>query len=103
MVQMIREYKNYRESVEVITTLFYQQNHKVGFEKINDLLIIISNLITRVVEYQQRENLKLINDEDLNSHLTKIMLAIEKKDIVVLSDLLRFEFMEYLENSLKIK
>lgn len=76
--------------------LFYQQKNKEGFQKLDATLNILMQTLGEIISYQTVHNQKLIEEQILNAVLSEAMAAIEKRDTILLSDLLIFEINQLL-------
>ncbi|ROR31544.1 hypothetical protein EDD66_101161 [Mobilisporobacter senegalensis] len=90
------------QSINQTTELFYQQKTKEGYEQLENTLILLSNTMNSVFSYIKEGNDIGINENELVQLLSDAMNAMEKKDIILLSDILQYELKELFENILQV-
>lgn len=87
------------ETIRIIddnTDLFYQNKIDEGYKYLDKTLIKISDIIEEVIEYQKQSG-EDIHGEKIVGILTEAMKALEKKDALLLADILQYELKEILE------
>lgn len=94
--------KNYNCSlmeaeIDEIVNLFYRQQEDEGFtalnklwDKLEEIIIVLSSINL------PDERSKAISE--INDLLARLLTAIEKKDIIIITDILKYEFINYLRN-----
>ena len=91
-----------RKAVEHTADLFYQQKNPDGYTELN---LTITKLMAVVDELMHRQTIDneslIIVDQTLNSALAKAMEAIERKDTILLADILAFDIDKKLKESLE--
>ncbi|MGB8454209.1 MAG: hypothetical protein WCD89_17995 [Anaerocolumna sp.] len=84
-----------------ITELLYQQKAKEGYALLNNTIGKIMNIIDSI--YQLRiEREILFDDNRMINNLKTAMEAMEKKDNVMLADILSYEIAEQLKESIEL-
>lgn len=87
-------------AIESNTVLFYQQKPQEGFRQLDTTLSILMDTVNKILKYQSGKEEKIFEDQIFNAVLAEAMKAIEKKDIVLLADILIFEVSELLQESM---
>lgn len=87
------------ESIEELTTLFYQQKVDEGYQKLDSTLTYIAEAIDYSYKYNS-ETMNYINEMQII--LNKAVISLEKKDTILLSDILNYELKGVLETVLII-
>lgn len=89
-------------SLEKLTVLFYQRNNDEGMKELNPILNQIFN-VTEELTYLKTQNEKLTIDiNKINECLNSALNALQQKDTIMFSDVLRFELMPELEDIKRI-
>lgn len=78
------------QSIEYVANLFYQNKHKLGYEELEKLLILIEDTLVKV--YQSNE--LIVNESNILGILKDAMIAMEQKDTLLLADILEYELKE---------
>lgn len=82
--------------IDLNTDLFYQNKIDEGYKKLDNTLVKISDAIEEVIKYQENSG-QDIQGEKIVGILTEAMDALEKKDTLLLADILQYELKELLE------
>jgi hypothetical protein len=82
--------------IELNTDLFYQNKIDEGYKYLDSTLVKISVAIEEVIKYQENSG-QDIQGEKIVGILTEAMDALEKKDTLLLADILQYELKELLE------
>ena len=84
-----------KEKIENVTDLFYRQLNDLAYNKLNELLVGITELI---------KNLEAIDSDyskgviiDLTSILMQCLEAMENKDTVLLADIMQYDLTEKID------
>lgn len=78
------------EEIDEITNYLYQQKQTEGYEKLNTVLVKIMNVIDEIFQYKVNNEIQF-DEKQFLAKLTEAMAAMEKKDMVLLSDILDYE------------
>lgn len=83
--------------IDEIVNLFYKQKEDEGFTALNKLWDKLEEIINALSSLNfPDERSKAISE--INDLLVRLLTAIEKKDIIIITDILKYEFMNYLRN-----
>lgn len=88
------------EQIEELTNCFYQQKIEEGYEKLDNLYPFLLSIIDELNKLNELEN-KNEFSENLSNILNKLketMLALENKDIILLSDIMKYELLNEFNN-----
>lgn len=83
--------------IEQTTTFFYQQRNQEGYQLMNNMLNTMMQTINTLYTLKAKDNQINIDEETINVILGKAMQAIEQGDLILLSDILVFEFSNILK------
>lgn len=100
---MSQERKAVETAVEVIrenTELFYQQKAAEGYAKMENTLAAILQAVDILHEYKNAHEGFRLEEERIAASLTEALQAMEAGDTVLLSDILEYDFVEYLQELL---
>lgn len=86
-------FKHIEKSIYKTTELFYQNKIEEGHKLLDLTIQTILDGIDEIYRLYQGLNLR-VDDGTLNNILMKAMTALEAKDFVLLSDILRYELLE---------
>lgn len=93
--------KALQESVDAVikkidenTNLFYQNKKNNGYEKLNETLRLISDVIDDILSYEHKLLGKKVSEKKLVEILSDAMTALEKRDELLLSDILQYDLKE---------
>lgn len=102
MIECVEILNNAIESIDEVSVLYYQQNTQEGHTKYQDTLTHITSAIDSIFKYKN-EIRGLGNYESIIiSILYNAMNAMEINDTILLSDILRYELKEELQNAIKL-
>jgi hypothetical protein len=79
------------QMLEKTSNSFYRQQNQDGFQSLDKTLQLLMQLITEISAYKTDGIMDATNENRLNMLLGQAMSAIEKKDMILLSDLFTFE------------
>lgn len=82
-------------SIQEVADLLYQQQMTEGMQKLNDLLIEITELSGLLIE-KTREETKDFDEQKFLTTLTEAMEALKESDYVLLADILQYDLLEQL-------
>jgi len=86
------------DSIDKVTKLFYQQKREEAYDQLDSMLV---SLIKTTDILGKNKEIHDYNENEINIGLTKAMRAMEDKDYILLSDILRYEIMEILKKVAK--
>ncbi len=92
-----------KETMDVIdemTTYFYQQQDELGYVKLDIALNHIEGILVKLIEMKQQNVIELEEAVILNN-LNNAMVALGKKDTILLSDILKYEVYQQLQTVLE--
>lgn len=96
---------NVIKSIDENTNLFYQNKKNKGYEELNDTLLLISNLIDEILSYEEKTIGEKKSEIKFIEILSEAMKALEKRDELLLSDILQYDlkemFVQYRESLMK--
>lgn len=98
MENLIKQIEETLNIIEQTTTFFYQQRNQEGYEQMNNMLNALMQTINILYTLKAKDNQINIDEEKINMTLGKAMQAIEQGDLILLSDILIFEFAYILKN-----
>lgn len=84
---MYESLETFQELIEQICYSFYRYEIKVGMSKLETLISQITDIISK----SKLEETLL---ERINKLLQIVLLAVEKKDFLIVADLLKYELLE---------
>ncbi len=91
-MESIKEsYISLEKKINDVITDFYEQNPKSGFSKLDLVIEKILLLINQI--RQENENTYKENERELNDLFQEIMAALGNKDVILISDLLKYELL----------
>lgn len=88
-------FHNTGNSIDEVVNCFYQQNNKDGFEKLDNVIVNISNLTLQILQAVAGTDDQVVIERDINNLLIQLMNAMENLDVVLISDLLKYELLVY--------
>jgi|SRR5690606_22841012 hypothetical protein len=83
--------------IDTTTELFYQNRQQEGFEALFEIINLLSVIIDKIGKDQADGHAIPLQTEKLNGILLEALGALEQKDTVLLSDILKYELVEALE------
>lgn len=83
--------------IKAVTDAFYKQDTAAGYRSLERGLGAIDNAVNAIFEYKKQNNKAEIDTDIITATLKNAMEAIEKKDSILLSDILNYELTEQLE------
>lgn len=85
------------EELQEIAKMFYQGNSNQGFEKMEEATSKILTMVDGLVQLSTMDSTKVKLDMNfINAALTEILNCCEKKDGILIADLLTFELLDYI-------
>lgn len=82
-------------AIDEIVSCLYRQEESEGFNKLQILLPAIENTIENHLQTGNED--KSVVSEKINSILLQLLSAMEKKDIIVMADILKYELINCLK------
>ena len=89
--------KTIKDMIEVVSNLLYQQNLNEAFSKFIVLLNELSTLYTHLFNQENADVLSNFDQNQLISSLNEAMNALEKRDDVLLADILNYDLTNFLD------
>lgn len=83
--------------INEIVNLFYRQKEDEGFTELNKLWDKIEEFIN-YLNSDKLESRKVEATAGINEILVRLLSAIEKKDIIIITDILKYELLNYFDN-----
>lgn len=83
--------------IDDLTELLYQSKEKEGYVILEQVVMDLQNLITGIVSYQQENNLKIVDENQLLESVGQAFQAMQEKDHVLLADIFSYDIKEQLE------
>lgn len=91
-----------KDLIELATDYFYQQNNDEGYNYLNKLINILIEITNEISNLKSKELSVGIEDKQLLSTLSEALEALEKKDFILLSDILNYDMNELLDAILEV-
>lgn len=85
-----------RESVD----LFYQQKTGEALQQFDVVLGKVMTMVDTLFAYKESHEEFPLDEEKVKSALTEALGALEEKDMILLADIIQYDFMEYVEELL---
>lgn len=99
MEMLKKKIEDILESTNEITDLFYQQNEQEGYRLFNEYISKLMDLVNNILLYKEECQLEF-NDKVFNQTLMSVINALEKRDTIMVSDILQYELGEQLQELL---
>ncbi len=87
-------------SIEEVTTFFYQQKDKEGYEKLNETISAIGMAMNEIHNQSVESELFITIEHNINTYLNNAMEALSIKDSILLADILLYEIAEQFREAL---
>lgn len=97
---MSKEKEIVENAIQVIggtTELFYQQKVKEAYDRMQETIDCISEVVDTLHAYKAGHDTFRLEEKRLVSSLTDAMNAMQEGDTILLSDILEYDFVEYLQ------
>jgi 16S rRNA A1518/A1519 N6-dimethyltransferase RsmA/KsgA/DIM1 with predicted DNA glycosylase/AP lyase activity len=85
------------KEIDEVVDLFYQQKLKTALERLEHLLADIAEAMDGLFQYGREQTGFEFDENKLTSTLNEAMGALEEQDLVLLADILQYDFREYLQ------
>lgn len=82
-----------KENVE----LFYQQKTGEALEQFNQVLGKVMTMVDTLFAYKQAHEEFPLEEDRIKDVLTEAMTALQDKDMILLADIIQYDFVEYVE------
>lgn len=87
--------------IQQTTELFYRQKQEEGFQKMQDTVAAITQMVDKLHQYKEEHENFAYDELVVVKSLTEAMDAIEAGDTVLLADILEYDFVEYLQEAIE--
>lgn len=87
--------------IEQTTNLFYQQKKEEGYKILEKTLTVISLTVIQILDYNSKGQKLIFDESKFNIELSKALQALEKKDLILVSDILKYEIEDMFEECIK--
>lgn len=84
------------QSIEEVTELFYKQKEQEGYQNLNQIIPLISEVMEYLITRDEGDTISEQNKEIIDC-LDQAMHAMEARDTILLADILQYELKEKLE------
>lgn len=85
-----------RESVD----LFYQQKTGEALQRFDVVLGKVMSIVDTLFAYRDAHDGFALDEEKVKTSLTEAMGALEERDMILLADIIQYDFVEYVEELL---
>lgn len=82
------------QSIEDVTSLFYQNKHKLGYAELEKLIILIEDSLLELYKASKLA----IDVSNILDILKEATVAMEQKDTMLLADILEYELKDAFKN-----
>lgn len=97
MSQQKEKIEQVMKEIDEVVDLFYQQKLKTALERLDSVIVDITQAVDCLFQYRQERPEFEFDEGKLTTTLTEAMSALEEQDLVLLADILQYDFREYLE------
>lgn len=87
-------------SIEGVTTFFYQQKDKEGYDKFNETITAIGTAMDEIHKHSAGSELFSAIENNINDYLNCAMEALVIKDSILLADILLYEIAEQFKDAI---
>lgn len=85
------------EEIKEIVDLFYQQKEKEALDKFTVELGNMMNAMDQLFAYKAAHSDFVMSEEKITNTLKEAMNALQDRDMVLLADILQYDYLEYME------
>lgn len=85
---------NIKESVD----LFYQQKTGEALQQFGTVLDTVVAMVDTLFHYKESHDEFSMDEERVKSVLTEALAALEDNDMILLADIIQYDFVEYIED-----
>ena len=89
--------KNTLEELKENVDLFYQQKTGEALKGFDSVLGKVLHLVDTLFSYKEEHDDFALDEDKIKETLTEAMNALEEKDMILLADIIQYDFVEYLE------
>ena len=89
--------KNTLEDVKESIELFYQQKTGEALQQFEGVLGKVMTMVDTLFAYKENHEDFPLDEEKVKSALTEALGALEEKDMILLADIIQYDFVEYVE------
>lgn len=83
--------------IDNVVDLFYQQKLKEALDRLNVVLGDIMQAMETLFRYREEHEDFAFDEARLKNTLTEAMNALQEQDLVLLADIMQYDFKEYLD------
>ena len=88
------------EEVKESVALFYQQKTGEALQQFDAVLGKVMAMVDTLFAYKEANEGFALDEEKVKSALTEAMGALEERDMILLADIIQYDFVEYVEELL---
>lgn len=85
------------DSIEETCTIFYQQKNEEGYQLLDRTIKLLTSIIDELYMLKSKGINIGINENELMMRLSDAMDALQAKDTILLSDIMKFEVLELIK------
>ncbi|MBO5483689.1 MAG: hypothetical protein J5979_00585 [Lachnospiraceae bacterium] len=90
------------EQIEQNMELFYQQKTSEALGEFQQVLTELIKMVDILFEYRDNHDGFSLDEEKMKNALTEAMNALEEGDLILLADVIQYEFVEYVKELLNM-
>lgn len=90
------------EQIEQNMELFYQQKTSEALGEFQQVLTELIKMVDTLFEYRDNHDGFSLDEEKVKNALTEAMNALEEGDLILLADVIQYEFVEYVKELLNM-
>lgn len=90
------------EQIEQNMELFYQQKTSEALGEFQQVLTELIKMVDTLFEYCDNHDGFSLDEEKVKNALTEAMNALEEGDLILLADVIQYEFVEYVKELLNM-
>jgi hypothetical protein len=88
------------QTIEETTTMFYQQKNDSGYKQLDHTLAVLMQGIDHLLKLKKDGFDINIDEKEINQVLSNAIEALTKKDTILLSDVLQYDLIGLLKQSM---
>ena len=88
------------EEVKESVDLFYQQKIGEALQQFDVVLGKVMTMVDTLFAYKESHEEFALDEDKVKSALTEALSALEEKDMILLADIIQYDFVEYVEEVL---
>lgn len=89
--------KNALKEVKENIDLFYQQKTGEALQQFDSVLDKVMTIVDTLFQYKEMRQDFLLEEERVKTALAEALNALEEKDLILLADIIQYDFVEYVE------